>query len=97
MTMPHKRNRRLKDHRVLQDMAKANPDSDDIFEGNLLENVYTERPDAMEDVCLYDFVSKYDYAGKVEDRARKYKLLNKPQLPNRTIFNPEKEDQMEAY
>ena len=95
--MPHKRNRRLKDHRVLQVMAKANPDSDDIFEGNLLENVYTERPDAMEDVCLYDFVSKYDYAGKVEDRARKYKLLNKPQLPNRTIFNPEKEDQMEAY
>ena len=97
VTMPHKRSRRLKDHRVLQDMAKANPDSNDIFEGNLLENVYLERPDAMEDVCLYDFVSKYDYAGKDEDGARKYKFLNKPQLPNHKIFNPEKEYQKEAY
>ena len=97
VTMPHKRSRRLKDHRVLQDMAKANPDSNDIFEGNLLENFYLERPDAMEDVCLYDFVSKYDYAGKDEDGARKYKLLNKPRLPNHKIFNPEKEYQKEAY
>ena len=63
VNMPHKRSRRLKDHRVLQDMAKANTDSNDIFEDNLLENIYPERPDAMEDVCLYDFVSKYDYAG----------------------------------
>ena len=63
VTMTHKRSRRLKDHRVLQDMAKANTDSNDIFDGNLLENIYPERPDAMEDVCLYDFVSKYDYAG----------------------------------
>ena len=93
---PHKRSRRLKDHRVLHDMAKANPDSDDIIEGNLLENFYPERPDAMEDVCLSDFVSKYDYAGKDEDGARKYKLLNKPRLPNHKIFNPEKEDQKEA-
>ena len=97
VTMPHQRSRRLKDHRVLQDMAKANPESDDIFEGNLLENFYSKRPDAMEDVCLYDFVSKYDYAGKDEDGARKYKLLKKPRLPNHKIFNPEKEDQKEAY
>ena len=94
--MPHKKSRRLKDHRVLQDVAKANPDSDDIIEGNLLENFYSERPDAMEDVCLYDFVSKYDYSDKDEDRARKYKLLNK-RLPNHKIFNPEKEYQKEAY
>ena len=78
-------------------MAKANPDSDHIFEGNLLENFYPKRPDAMEDVCLYDFVSKYDYTGKDEDGARKYKLLNKPRLPNHKIFNPEKKDQKEAY
>ena len=78
-------------------MANGNPDSDDTFEGNLLENVYPERPDAMEDVCLYDFVSKYNYAGKDEDGARKHQLLNKPQLPNHKIFNPEKEDQKEAY
>ena len=78
VTMPYNRSRRLKDHRVLQDMAKANPYSDDIFEGNLLENFYPERQDAMEDVCLYDFVSKYDYADKDVDGARKYKLLNKP-------------------
>ena len=77
-------------------MAKANQDSDDIFEGSLLENVYPERTDAMEDVCLYFFVSKYDYAGKDEDGAMKYKLLYKPRLPNRTIFNREKEDEKEA-
>ena len=93
VTMPHKRSCRLKDHRVLQYMVKTNPDSDDIFEGNLLENFYPE----MEDVCLYDFVSKYNHAGKDEDGARKYKLLNKPRLPNHKIFNPEKEDQKEAY
>ena len=85
VTMPHKSSRRLKDHRVLQDMAKANRDSDDIFEGNLLENFYPQRPDAMEDICLYDFVSKYDHAGKDEDMGRKYKLLNNPRLPNHKI------------
>ena len=37
------------------------------------------------------------YAGIEEDGARKYKLLNKPRLPNHKIFNPEKEDQKEAY
>ena len=71
VAMPHKRSRRLKDN------SKANPDSDDIFEGNLLENFYPESPDTMKDVYRYDFVSKYDYAGKDEDGVRKYKLLNK--------------------
>ena len=73
-------------HRVVHDMAKVHPDSDDIFEGNPLENFNPERPDAMEDVCLYVFVSKYDYAGKDEDGARNYNLLNKPRLPNHKIF-----------
>ena len=77
VTMPHKRSHRFKDYRVLQGIVKANPDSDDNFEHNLLENFYPERTDAMEDVSLYDLVSKYDYAGKDEDGARKYKLLNK--------------------
>ena len=35
-SLPHKGNRRLKDHKVLKDMAKDNPDIEDIFEDNLI-------------------------------------------------------------
>jgi hypothetical protein len=31
-SMPHKRSRRLKDHKVLQDMGKNNPNSQKIFQ-----------------------------------------------------------------
>ena len=38
VSLPHKRNRRLKDHKVLKDMAKDNPDIEDIFEDNLIDS-----------------------------------------------------------
>ena len=31
VAMPHKRNRRLKDHKILQQIAEKNPDTEEIF------------------------------------------------------------------
>ena len=55
--MPDKRSHRLKDHKVLEDVAKHNPDSEDIFQSNLLDTYYPQRPNDLQDVCLYDFVA----------------------------------------
>ena len=52
VSMPHKRNRRLKDHSVLQEIAKTNPDTEEIFKENLLDTFYPQRPESLEDVCL---------------------------------------------
>ena len=52
--MPHKSNRRLKDHKMLQEIAKENPDTENIFEDNLID---TQRPINLEALCLYDFCS----------------------------------------
>ena len=60
-SMPQNRQHRLKDHRLLQDMAIHDPDSDDIFEKGLLDTHYPKRPASLEEVCLYDFVAKYDW------------------------------------
>ena len=54
---PHNRKRRLKDHSKLQEIREQDPNSTNIFEPNLVDTFYPERPDEMEDVCLYDFVA----------------------------------------
>ena len=46
---PHKRRRRLKTHQKLKEM---DPDSTDIFEDNLIDNFYPNRPEELEDLCL---------------------------------------------
>ena len=97
VSLPHKRSRRLKDHRVLEDVAKRDPDSEDIFQDNLLDNHYPRRPSDLEGVCLYDFVANYDYCGTDGCGNRKYRKLTKPRLPNHKLFDPEKEDQRDAY
>ena len=82
VSMPDKRSRRLKDHKVLEDVAKHNPDSEDIFQSNLLDTYYPQRPNDLEDMCLYDFVANYDYCG-TDSRTgeRQYRKLTKPRLP----------------
>ena len=52
------RKRRLRNHSKLVEIREINPDSTDIFEENLVDNFYPERPDDMEEVCLYDFVAE---------------------------------------
>ena len=98
VSMPDKRSRRLKDHKVLEDIAKHNPDSEDIFQSNLLDTYYPQRPNDLEDVCLYDFVANYDYCGTDSKTGkRQYRKLTKPRLPNHRPFDPEREDQREGY
>ena len=97
VSVPHKRSRRLKDHKVLEDVTKHNPDSQDIFQDNLLDTFYPQRPSDLENVCLYDFVANYDYCGTDGNGDRKYRKLAKPRLPNHKLFDPEREDQREAY
>lgn len=72
VSIPHKRHRRLKDNKVLEDMAKGQPDSVDIFEDNLIDTYYPQRPQTLEDLCLYDFVANYNCYGMDKDGRRKY-------------------------
>ena len=60
---PHNRKCRLKDHSKLQEIREQDPNSTNIFEPNLVDTFYPERPDEMEDVCLYDFVANYTKSG----------------------------------
>ena len=97
VSMPHKRNRRLINHKVLQEIAKHNPDSEEIFEDNLIDTFYPQRPANLENVCLYDFVAYYDWQGKDDNGNRKYRKLTKPRLPNHKLFDSENEAQREDY
>ena len=82
VAMPHKRSRRLKDHKQLHEIAKHSPDTENIFEDNLVDTFYPQRPQELEDVCLYDFVANYEWQGRDDHGNRKYRklsLLTKPQ------------------
>ncbi len=92
-----KRSRRIKDHKVLQDIAKENPDTEDILEDNLIDNQYPQRPQDVEDICLYDFVANYDWQSKDSSGNRKYKKLTKSRLPNHKLYDPANENQREDY
>ena len=97
VSQPHKRSRRLKDHKDLEDVAKRDPDSEDIFKDGLLDTHYPRRPSNLETVCLYDFVANYDFCGVDVNGDRKYRKLSKPRLPNHKLFDPKREDQRDAY
>ena len=64
VSMPHKRNRRLKDHSELLEMESTDPDSENIFKESLYSNYYPDRPEELQDLCLYDFVANFDWYGK---------------------------------
>ena len=96
-SMPHKRSRRLKNHKVLQEMARLNPDNQNIFDDNVLDTFYPQRPATLESICLYDFVANYVFQGVDRDGQRVYKKLSKPKLPNHKIFDPENENQKQDY
>jgi len=52
VSMPHKRSCRLIDHKALLEIAKQDPDPEEIFEDNLLDTYYPQRSARLEDVCL---------------------------------------------
>lgn len=95
--MPHKRTRRLKSHSVLKEMEKNDPDSENIFEEDIFSDYYPNRPDDLEDVCLYDFVANYDWYGRDDEGNRKYRKLTKSRLVNHYAYDPNKENQKEDY
>ena len=97
VSQPHNRKRRLKNHSKLTEMRECNPNSTDIFEANLIDTFYPERPDDMEDVCLYDFVADYVKTGVDKDGNTTYRRLTKSVLPNHKLCNPNKEDEKESY
>jgi len=54
-----KRKVRLKKYQELQQLAKSEPDSNDLYQANLLDNFYSNQPASFSDACLYDFVKWY--------------------------------------
>ena len=95
--MPHKRNRRLKNHAELLKMESVDPNSEDIFLDNFLSTYYPERPEDLEDVCLHDFVANYNWQGKDAKGDRIYRRLNKPRLVNHREFDLNKAEHREDY
>ena len=92
VSIPQKRSCRLKDHKVLEQMAKHTPDTEDIYEDNLLDTNYPQRPECLEHVRLYDLVANYNWQSRDDDGNRKYTKLKKPRLPNHKLFDPRKEN-----
>ena len=97
VSMPHSRKCRLIDHSKLVKLREADPNSTAIFENNLIDTYYPQRPVHMENLCLYDFVAEYTKDGVAEDGNTKYRQLNKPVLPNHKIYNPNREEEQESY
>ena len=97
VSFPYKRNHRLKKHKDLKDLAENNPNSEEIFEGNLLDTHYPNRPSHLEDVCLFDLVANYDWYARDQDGERVYRKLTKPRLPNHKLFDCNNESQREDF
>ena len=73
--VPHSRKRRLIDHSKLVKLREADPNSTAIFENNLIDTYYPQRPVHMENLCLYEFVAEYTKDGVDEDGNTKYRQL----------------------
>ena len=91
--MPHKRRRRLNNHSDLKELAKTNPESEDIFMEDVIGTHYSKRPNSLDDLCLHDFVlvQERQYGKHV------YRKLTKPRIVNHKLFDPQKEHQRQDY
>ena len=96
-SQPHKRRRRLRDYKVIKDMAENDPCTKDIYEPGLLDTFYPERPKELEDVCLYDFVAKFNWSEKDKEGHRHYRRVGKTRIVNHKLFDPENPDQRQDY
>ena len=90
---PENRKVRIKKYGQLKQLAELNPDSNDLYEANLLDNFYLNRPAALADVCLFDFVKWYHRGNNNVDIRRQYVKLKKPKIPNHRIYDPNKPDE----
>ena len=69
---PDKRKVRIKGYRELQQMAESDPDSNDLYQANLIDNFYPNRPASLGHVCLYDFVKWYRRGDNDAEGRRQY-------------------------
>ncbi|KAK7481171.1 hypothetical protein BaRGS_00027604 [Batillaria attramentaria] len=76
---PEKRVSTLKSEDVLKTM---DPDSTDILCRGLLDH-YTNRPDCLEDLCLAEFATMYNYKGQ-EQRVNMTMIREKIETPTPT-------------
>ena len=95
--MPQKRKVRIKGYRELQQMTESDPDSNDLYQANLLDNFYPNRPASLGHVCLFDFVKWYRRGDNDVEGRRQYVRAGKPKVPNHRIYDPNKPDEREAY
>ena len=63
VSQPHNRKRRLRDHSKLVEIQQRNPNSTNIFEDNLVDTFYPDRPDEMEDVASMTLLPTMSSAG----------------------------------
>ena len=94
---PENRKVRIRKYRELQQLAESDPDSNDLYEANLLDNFYPMRPTALADVCLFNFIKWYRRGDDDSDGRRQYVRFGKPKIPNHRIYDPNKPDEREAY
>ena len=94
---PDNRKVRVKKYKELQHLAESDPDSNDMYEANLLDNFYPNRPASLNNVCLFDFVRWYRRGNDDTNGRRQYVRLEKPRIPNHRIYDPNKPDEREAY
>jgi len=62
-----------------------------------MSKYYPQRPSEMEDVCLHDFVTHYNWQGKDKQGNRMYRMLTKPRLIQHKYFDPAKPEEREDY
>ena len=94
---PKNRKVRIKNYRELQQLAESDPHSNDLYQANLIDNFYPNRPTSLAHVCLFDFVKWYRRGDNDAEGRRQYVRLGKPKIPNHRIYDSNKPDEREAY
>ena len=94
---PDLRKVRIKRYQELQQLAETDPHSCKLYQPNLLDDFYPNRPDHLRDVCLYDFVKWFRYDHTDKHGVRQYIKLGKPKIPNHKLYDVNKSEEREAY
>jgi len=105
---PQDRTRRLKSFGEVERLSKDDPDTEDIYENNWIDDYYPNRPEKLETTCLYDFIRNHDYETRCDDPEGKgrYVLQSdkgylrvriKPYLITHKMYDPKKDHERQNY
>ena len=77
----------------------SEPDSEDIFESNLVDTYCPNRSDELEDVCLYGIVANYSchHTNVKGVKQTVFIRRNKSVIPNHKLYDLRNENQREDY